>query len=288
MSVAIQFTLLVVLAPLLQGLMRSIRAKLQGRPGPSPFQPYRDLRKLWGKAAVLPAGSSAIAVAAPGIVFGAALTFATLVPPIGGETSLEVNAVALALLLALGRFALVLAALATRSGFAAMAASREMTFASLTEAPLILALVSVALAGQGTFARITASQAPLAGILAAGALLLVMLSETARMPVDNQETHYELTMIHEGLVLEYSGWELALLQAAAYVRQASFFILAALMLPGNGLSSVAWIVVLIAFIPLVERMYAKMRLFEVPQLFASATVLALASIGLRIAGLGAW
>jgi formate hydrogenlyase subunit 4 len=287
-SGAIQFALLVVLAPLLQGLMRSIRAKLQGRPGPSPVQPYRDLRKLWGKAAVLPARSSAIAVAAPGIVLGAALTFATLIPPIGGEKSLAVNAVAMALLLALSRFALVLAALATRSGFAAMAASREMTFASLTEAPLILALVSVALAGQGTFARIAASEAPLAGILAAGALLLVMLSETARMPVDNQETHYELTMIHEGLVLEYSGWELALLQAAAYVRQAAFFILAALMLPGNGLMPLVWIGVLTASIPLVERLYAKLRLFEVPQLFASATVLALASIGLRIVGLGAW
>ena len=259
MSGAIQFTLLLVLAPLLHGLMRSIRAKLQGRPGPSPVQPYRDLRKLWGKAAVLPVGSCAITVAVPGIVFGTALTFATLIPTIGGETPLEINAVALVLLLALGRFALVLAALATRSGFAAMAASREMTFASLTEAPLILALVSVAFAGQGALARTALSRDPLAGILAAGALLLVMLSETARMPVDNQETHYELTMIHEGLVLEYSGWELALLQAAAYVRQASFFILAALMLPGNGLMSVAWVLVLTAFIPLVERMYAKMR-----------------------------
>lgn len=277
MSAAIQLAALVLLAPLLHGLMRSIRAKLQGRPGPAPIQPYRDLRKLWGKEAVLPAGSSAIVVAAPGIVLGATLAFAVLVPPALGAGPLAVDAVAMALLLALGRFALVLAALATRSGFAAMAASREMTFASLTEAPLILALVSVA-----------GSYAPMAGVVAAGALLLVMLAETARVPVDNQETHYELTMIHEGLVLEYSGWPLALLHAAAYIRQAAFFVLAGLMLPGSGIATFGWTAVFIVFIPVVERTYAKLRLFEVPQLFASATVLALASIGLRIAGLGAW
>jgi formate hydrogenlyase subunit 4 len=276
-SAAIQFAVLVALAPLLQGLMRTIRAKLQGRPGPAPFQPYRDLQKLWGKEAVLAAGSSAIVVAAPGVVLGVALAFATLVPPALGAGPLAVDAVAMALLLALGRFALVLAALATRSGFAAMAASREMTFASLTEAPLILALVSVA-----------GSYAPAAGVVAAGALLLVMLSETARMPVDNQETHYELTMIHEGLVLEYSGWQLAALQIAAYVRQAAFFVLAGLMLPGSGIATLGWIAIMIVLIPLVERIYAKMRLFEVPQLFASAMVLALAGVGLRIAGLGAW
>jgi formate hydrogenlyase subunit 4 len=95
-------------------------------------------------------------------------------------------------------------------------------------------------------------------------------------------------MIHEGLGLEYSGWELALLQAAAFVRQAAFFVLAARLLPGTGALTVAWIGALAVAIPVVERVYAKMRLFEVPQLFASATVLALASIGLRLAGLGAW
>jgi formate hydrogenlyase subunit 4 len=89
-------------------------------------------------------------------------------------------------------------------------------------------------------------------------------------------------------VLEYSGWELALLQFAAYVRQAAFFVLAARLLPGTFALSLLWIVAFIVVVPIVERLYAKMRLFEVPQLFASATVLALASIGLRIAGLGTW
>lgn len=287
MSAVLQFVSLVALAPLLQGLLRSIRAKLQGRPGPSPFQAYRDLRKLWSKEALVPAATSTLVIVTPGIVLGVALTFAALVPPVAGGGSTAVNAIAMVLLLALSRFVLVLAALDVRSGFAAMAASREMTFASLTEGPLILALLSGAISGPDSEA-LSSGATPIAGILAAGALLLVMLSETARIPVDNQETHYELTMIHEGLVLEYSGWELALLQLAAQVRQAAFFVLAARMLPGTFGVTLLWIVAFVAMIPIVERVYAKMRLFEVPQLFGSATVLALASIGLRIAGLGTW
>ena len=276
MNAAIQLTLLVLVAPLLQGVMRSIRAKLQGRPGPSPLQPYRDVRKLWGKEAVLPAGSSAIVLAAPGILLGVSLAFASRVPPVLAGGPFGVDAVAMALLLALRRFALVLAALATRSGCGDGGQSRD-DLCEPDRGAADPALVSVA-----------GSYTPVTGVVAAGALLLVMLAETARMPVDNQETHYELTMIHEGLVLEYGGWQLALLQAAAYIRQAAFFVLAALMLPGGGAATFGWIALFIAVIPLVERTYAKLRLFEVPQLFASATVLALAGIGLRIAGIGAW
>jgi len=288
MKVTLQILCLVVLAPLVQGAMRALRARLCGRPGPSPLQPYRDLRKLWSKEALTPAGTSAAFLAAPGIALGVALTFAALVPPIDGSAAVPVNAVAIALLLALGRCALVLAALDARSSFGAMAASREMTFAGLTEAPLLLALLSGAVAAALPQPESSGGAESIAAVLAAAALLLVMLSETARVPVDNQETHYELTMIHEGLVLEYSGWQLALLHLAAYIRQAAFVILAARMLPGSGGVTLLWIGVLIAAIPTIERTSAKLRLFLVPQLFASATILALASIGLRIAGRGAW
>jgi formate hydrogenlyase subunit 4 len=288
MNLTLQIVALIGLAPLVQGTMRSIRARLCGRPGPGPLQPYRDLRKLLGKEALATEASSAVFLAAPGIVFGVALTFAVLVPPIGSASATPVNAVAIVLLLALGRGVLVLAALDTRSAFAAMAASREMTFASLTEAPLLLALLSTSVAAGLPAAHGPGGETLVAGVLAAAALLLVMLSEIARVPVDNQETHYELTMIHEGLVLEYSGWHLALLQAAAYIRQAAFVILAARMLPGNGVVTLVWIAVIVAGIPAIERTTAKLRLFVVPQVFTSATILALASIGLRIAGRGAW
>ena len=119
-----------------------------------------------------------------------------------------------------------------------------MTFASLTEAPLIVALLSTSLGSHGEIAWLAAPRASAA--LATAALLLVMLSETARIPVDNQETHYELTMIHEGLILEYSGWQLALLQLAAHIRQAAFFFIAAAMLAGNGLAFAVMLAVLVA------------------------------------------
>jgi formate hydrogenlyase subunit 4 len=264
-----------------------LRAKLQGRPGPSALQPYHDLRKLWSKEALVPATSSGLIIAVPGLVLGAALTLAALVPPLAGGSTAG-NAIAIVLLLVLSRFVLVLAALDTRSSFAAMAGSREMTFACLTEAPLLLALLSASFGGNGLATASANGETPVAGILAAGALLLVMLSETARIPVDNQETHYELTMIHEGLGLEYGGWALACIGLAAHVRQGAFFVLAARTLPGTSAVTLLWIAALIVVMPVVERVYAKMRLFEVPQLFASATVLALASVGLRLAGVGAW
>jgi formate hydrogenlyase subunit 4 len=220
---------------------------------------------------------------APGVVAGVALAFVAVLPslvPVAAPPW-TVDAVALALLLALGRFVLVLAALDTSSGFEGMAAGRELAFASLTEAPLILALLGSAFLNDGALAH---SPGDLwTDALSVGALVLVMLSETARMPVDNQETHYELTMVHEGLVLEYGGWQLALVQYAAYLRQAGFFVLAAFLMPGSGVASLAWIVALAVALAAFETVSAKQRLFEVPQLFTSALILAVASIGLRIA-----
>jgi len=267
----IQIALMLTLGPLVQGVMATLHARLVGRPGPPPLQPYRNLRKLWRKEALVPAGASPLFLAAPGIALGASITLSTLVPPLGAQPR-TVDAIAIALTLALWRFALVLAALDTRSTFEGMAASREVTFGSLTEAPLILALASLAF-GSG---------AALASILASAGLLIVCLSETARIPVDNQETHYELTMIHEGLVLEYSGWHLAMLQYASWLRQLSLLLLAAMILPGGAIATLAWLLLFIIAIPLVERLVAKMRFFEVPVLFATATILALTSVVMHV------
>ena len=282
MNQIVQIALLALFAPLLQGVLSRLRARMQGRPGASVWQPYRDLRKLWGKDAVIPQRSMLVLVA-PGVALGVAVTFIAVVPSITATdaSAWRIDAVALALLLALGRFVAVLAALDTRSAFEGMAAGREIAFASLTEAPLILALLGSAFLSDGGLAH--APNGIWTDALAAGALLLVMLSETARIPVDNQQTHYELTMIHEGLVLEYSGWQLAMLHYAAYLRQAGFFVLAALLMPGSGVATLGWIAAVGACIVLIETIYAKLRLFEVPQLFASALILSLASIGLRIA-----
>jgi len=275
------------LAPLVQGVMKRLRANLQGRPGPSPLQPYRDLAKLLNKEALLPHGVSPIPLVAPGIVLGVAVTFASVLPIVAPNAMGIVDVIALAFLLGLGRFVLALAALDTRSSFAGMAASREMTFGSLVEPALLLALLGGAALGRGTHLSVL-PDVPfgLAGMLAFAAFFLVLLAETARVPVDNQETHYELTMIHEGLVLEYSGWQLAMLQYAGYIRQLCFLVLAAMLLPGGaeGWRHLPWILGLMGAVTVVETLFAKLRLFEVPQLFGTALIFAVASIGLRVLG----
>jgi formate hydrogenlyase subunit 4 len=287
MAILVQTLLIVIFAPLLQGAMKRLRGRLQGRPGASIVQPYRDLAKLWKKEALLPEGTSIVALCAPGIAVGVALAFAAAVPLTSAPLAL-VDVVALAFLLAIGRFALTLAALDMRSAFTGMAASREMTFASLTEPALLLALLGGAVAGKGSgLDGIAAAPFGIASALAVAAIFLVLLLETARVPIDNQETHYELTMIHEGLSLEYSGWHLALVQSAAYVRQLAFLLLASLLLPGAGLIAHAgWVLAFAVAITAVETSFAKVRLFEIPALLTSAFILAAASIGLRLAGMG--
>jgi formate hydrogenlyase subunit 4 len=287
MTVALQILAIVLLAPLLQGAMKQFRARLQGRPGPSPLQPYRDLAKLWGKEALLPEGASPLALAAPGIVLGVALTFVSALPFLPRRESLSpIDVVALAFLLGLGRFILTLAALDSRSGFAGMAASREATFGALAEPALLVALLGAAALGNGThFTALFSVPFGPESVLAFAAFFLVSLAETGRVPIDNQETHYELTMIHEGLLLEYSGWQLALLHLAAYVKQFGFLLLAAMLLPGAGFwADAAWMIALAAAITLVENALAKLRLFEVPQVLATAFILAATSIALHLFG----
>ncbi len=278
---------IVVFAPLVQGAMKTLRARLQGRPGPSPLQPYRDLAKLWRKEALLPEGVSWIALAAPGIAVGVALTFVAALPfVVNNPADAVIDTIALALLLGVDRFALVLAGLDSRSGFAGMAASREATFGALVEPTLLIALLGAAALGHGTgLPALVALPFGPASVLAFAAFFLVTLAETARIPIDNQETHYELTMIHEGLQLEYSGWQLALLRAAAYVKQMGFFVLAAMLLPGAAWwDHLAWVIAIALAITIVETVLAKLRLFEVPHVLSTAFILAATSIGLRLAG----
>lgn len=283
----VRIVLVIGLAPLVHGVMKTLRARLQGRPGPPLLQPYRDLAKLWRKEALLPEGVSWIGYAAPGIALGVALTFvaALAFQPWAG-TDAVIDAVALALLLGVDRFAMTLAALDTRSAFAGMAASRAATFGALVEPTLLLALLGAAATGAGTqLSALAALPFGPASVLAFAAFFLITLTETARVPIDNQETHYELTMIHEGIQLEYGGWQLALLRVAAYMKQLAFLLLAGMLLPGQGWwAHAGWAVAIALAITLVETAFAKLRLFEVPHLLATAFILAATSIGLRITG----
>jgi formate hydrogenlyase subunit 4 len=275
----VQVLLISVCAPLMHGAMKSLRARLQGRPGPSVWQPYRDLRKLWGKDAVLPEGVSWIVACAPGVSLGVALTLATAVPLVAGPP-VFIDVVALTLVLALGRWVVAVSALDTRSGFAGMAASREMTLSALTEPALLLALLGARVSG-GSF-LVPHANVSVAGLVALLAFGIVTIAETARIPIDNQETHYELTMIHEGQLLEYSGWHLALLNLAGYVRQFAFLTIAAGLVAPGPVAAIAGAVALAIFITFIENAFARLRLFEIPQLLTTGILLAAASVGARL------
>jgi len=277
---------ILMLAPLLQGAMRTARARLAGKPGPSPLQPYRDLARYWKQESVQPPDASWLVQAAPGISLGASVAFASAAPlVVAGPLDGVVDVIALVFLLALGRFILSAAALDSGSGFAAMAASREAAFSSLAEPVLLLSLVG-AMSVNGGIALSGLDRGPLdaAKLLALFAFFIVIIAETARIPIDNQETHYELTMVHEGMALNYGGWQLAMLQYGAFVRQLAFYLIASAMLPGGPVAALIWTLSLAAAVTVIETVHAKLRLYRVPDLFLTGSVLALASIALRTIG----
>lgn len=291
------------LAPLLAGGVTRLKARLQGRCGPSLVQPYRDLRRLWRKSGVAPAGMSPLYALAPPLVAASTLLTLLLVPVAGKGASWGVGHDALLLLglLALGRFAIAIAAWDTGSGFALMGESRDLTIVVFAEAVLLLALLLVMLgAGPSSdlVAMAAAGSAPSAWgepahWCAALAFALVALAETGRLPVDNPDTHLELTMIHEGPLLEYAGRELACLQWAAAGRLWLLALLGAgLMAPSTGPFAarlallVAALVVLAVALAVTESVLAKMRLLRVPVFLAGAGALALIGFGSLLAGGG--
>jgi len=291
------------LAPLFAGSVNRLKGRLQGRRGPSPLQPYRDLRRLWRKSGVAPAGVSPLYALAPPLVAASTLLALLLVPLAGEAAGWGVGHDALLLLglLALGRFAVALAAWDTGSGFALMGASRELTIAVFTEAVLLLALLLVMLgAGPSSdlVAMAAAGSAPSAWgepahWCAALAFTLVALAEAGRLPVDNPDTHLELTMIHEGPLLEYAGRELACLQWAAATRLWLLALLGAeLVAPSAGPFAarlallVAALVALAVALAVTESVLAKMRLLRVPVFLAGAGALALIGLGSVLTGGG--
>ena len=216
-----------LLAPALAGLIQQLKARLQGRRGASPLQPYRELRRLWGKTGVSPEPRTYIYTLAPAVV-AASTALALVLLPIGGHApswGLGNDALVLVGLLALARFAVTLAAWDTAGAFGLMGAARDLMFSVFVEALLLLVLLLLALPLHSTNLLSMSHAATLPEVWskpahwAAGlALCLVVLAETGRQPIDNPDTHLELTMVHEGPLLEYAGRELAYLQWAAAAR----------------------------------------------------------------------
>lgn len=291
----------VLLAPLAAGFVQHLKGRLQGRAGPSPFQPYRELRRLWRKSGVQPEPTTALYRLAPALVTASVAVALLLVPVAGRAPDWGVghDAVVLVGLLALARFAVTVAAWDTGSGFALMGAGRDLTFAVFTEGVLLLVILLVALpAGPSTdllslSAAATGADAwrEPAHWCAALAFAFVALAETGRQPVDNPDTHLELTMVHEGPLLEYAGRDLACLQWAAAARLWLMLVLAAELF---GLSGgpfavqvailAATVIVLYAALAVIETTFAKMQILRVPLFLGGGAALCLAGLGSWLAG----
>jgi formate hydrogenlyase subunit 4 len=298
----IQAGLVVGGSPLLVGLMRQIRARCHGRVGPGVGQPWRDLRKLMGREAVRPRGTSVVLLAAPVLLVATALVVAVVAPFVTVASALDPAAdlFAVVALLALGAVALALAGIDTGTAFGGMGASRAMTILALVEPTLLVAIFALAVPVGSTSltaivgstlsepARVISPGSLLAGV----ALLVVVVAETGRLPVDNPSTHLELTMVHEAMVLEYAGPDLALVELGSAMRLSVYLgLLVNLFVPWGVattpgvlelvLGSAAFVgkvAVVGAVLAVAEVFLAKIRLFRVPELLAGSFLLALLAV----------
>lgn len=289
-------------APLLVGLVRRVKARLQGRRGAGLLQPYADLRKLLAKEAVVSETTSWIFRFTPYLLVATMLLAALLVPLLTTQTPLGFlgNIIVLMYLFLLGTFFLALAGLDAGSAFGGMGSSREMAVAALAEPTVMIAIFAIALRAGNTnlneIIRRGATDSLLlltpGHLLACMAFFIVALAETGRLPVDNPATHLELTMIHEAMVLEYSGRHLLLIEWAAGMKLLIFLaLLSNLFFPWGVALAVTAPALAVAFVALVvkvsalavgiaalETAVAKLRLFRLPALLSGSFALALLAV----------
>jgi formate hydrogenlyase subunit 4 len=300
-SQLIEIVLALAFAPLLMGWVNQCRAWFQGRSGPGLLQPYRTLHKLFIKESVVAHTASPLFLIAPYVVFASMALVAAIVPSLSTDLPLAsaADAIALVGLFALARVFISLAAMDIGTSFGTLGARREMMVGFLAEPALLMVLFSASLISQSTslatiVERIASQPFAIYPSLAiAGiAFAFVSLAENARIPVDNPATHLELTMIHEALILEYSGRHLALIEWAAALKLYAYSgIGLALFFPwgvattGRPLDMLAAIPALACKLGLgglalafIETINAKMRLFHVPEFLATAFLLAVIAL----------
>jgi formate hydrogenlyase subunit 4 len=290
-------------APVVIGMTRQVRARLEGRVGGGMLQPWRDLRKQLRKQQITPNGTTVVFRAAPAILAGTTLLIVAVLPLVATGSPLDPVADLFAVvgLLFLGTVALTLAGIDTGTSFGGMGASREITIAALVEPTILLAVFALSIpTGSSNLGTIVAHTidnpgqvVSLPGVLACVALVVVIIAETGRLPVDNPATHLELTMVHEAMVLEYAGPRLAVVEWASGMRLTVLLaLLANLFLPWGiagpdpgvldlviGILAVALkVAVLAALLAGAEMFLAKLRLFRVPELLAGSFLLALLAV----------
>jgi formate hydrogenlyase subunit 4 len=294
---AAQILILLFAAPALTGWVRTVKCRMQGRTYAGIFQPYRNIAKLFAKEVILAENASWIFRATPYIVFGVTVLIGGIIPFISIDLPFAATAdvIALVMLFAIIRFFTALAGMDIGTAFGGMGSSREMTISSLAEPAMLMAVFTVSLAANST------SLTQMVKVMGHGAFILrpslafallafimVHLTETGRVPVDNPATHLELTMIHEAMILEYSGRHLALIEWAGMMKLFIFSTLGiAVFCPWGIAASGEPVALLVALVLLavklavlggglviIETGLAKMRLFRLPEFLGSAFLLA--------------
>ncbi len=295
----LQMALVVALAPLLVGLVRKVKARLTRRRGASLIQPYRDIARLMRKDVVLAENASWLFRVVPYMVFAGTWVAAALVPTFatGLQFSWTADLIAIVALLGSARFFLALAGMDVGTSFGGIGSSREMMIASMAEPAMLLTVFSVALVAGSTQLSTVAQYMASSEVglrvslgLALVALIIVAIAENARIPVDNPATHLELTMVHEAMVLEYSGRHLAMIEIAAALKLLLYVsLIACVFFPwgiATGAGSIGAYVVGVAVwlaklaaggvaLAVFETSIAKMRVFRVPDFLGAALMLGL-------------
>ena len=293
----IQIVILLAAAPVFIGWVRTLKCWFQGRTTAGIFQPYRDLIKLFNKDVVLAENASWIFRGTPYLVFGLTVLIGAIIPVLSVDLPLSSTAdvIAIVALFAMARFFTALAGMDIGTAFGGMGSSREMTIGSLAEPAMLMAVFTVSLASKST------SLSQMVQVIAHGDLILrpslafallafifISLAETGRIPVDNPATHLELTMIHEAMILEYSGRHLALIEWAGMMKLYLFTALGIASFFPWGIAEagnltaiiIAVFVLIVKFVlagvglVLIETGLAKMRLFRVPEFLGSAFLFA--------------
>ncbi len=300
-----QMLLVLLMAPLLTGFVRKVKARLLSRQGPPLLQPYRDLFKLMRKDVVLASNASWLFRIIPYLVFAATWVAASLIPTFRSGLLFSWTADLIAIIAVLGsaRFFLALAGLDAGTSFGGIGSSREVMIASLAEPAMLMIVFAIALIAGSTQLSTMAAFMNSADVglrvslgLALIALIIVAVAENARIPVDNPATHLELTMVHEAMVLEYSGRHLALIELAASLKLLLYVSLIACLFAPWGISSpviaplplligiaayIGKLAVLGFLLAVFETSIAKMRVFRVPEFLGAALMLALLATLLR-------
>jgi formate hydrogenlyase subunit 4 len=302
LSLCFQIALVLAFAPLITGIIRKTKARFQHRRGASVLQPYYDLSKLMRKDVVVSSVASWLFHCTPYVVFSSTVVITLLVPTVVTPVPLHWlgDIITVVFLFALGRFFIALVGLDTGSAFGGLGSSREMSIASIIEPAMMLAIFTAAVTAGSTnlsiiVERLSATPASMLNpshLLAFAGLFIVSLAETGRIPVDNPATHLELTMIHEAMILEYSGPYLALIEWSSQVKLVVFLALMSNMFFPIGMATTwsPWalaigcgvflvkITGLALIVAVVESTNAKLRLFRVPELLVVAFILSLLSL----------